>query len=177
MKEFELQPSLIGALVSLRPLGPSDFEALFAVSSDPLLWELHPERLRYQRPVFEKFFAAAIQSKGALLALDSKTGAVIGSSRFSGFSTEKNRVEIGYTFLSRLCWGKGHNAEMKKLMLDHAFKFVDEVRFYVGENNLRSRRAMEKIGARFVEKQRRTPKEGAVYNSIEYGLSKSDWLS
>jgi RimJ/RimL family protein N-acetyltransferase len=172
---FELQPPLNGNLLCLRPLAPQDFEALFAVSSDPLLWAQHPERNRFQRNIFEKFFRAALDSQGALLALDSASGAVIGSSRFTGLDLAKSRVEVGYTFLARSCWGRGFNREMKQLMLDHAFRFVNEVFFYVGENNLRSRAAMEKIGASLVERIERQPKEGASYASVVYRMRKVDW--
>lgn len=177
MDIFDLQPVLKGKFLSLRPLVASDFEALYAVSSDPLLWEMHPERLRYKREVFEQFFAAALESKGALLALDSVTGAVIGSSRYCGLNRELGLVEVGYTFLARSCWGKGHNFEMKKLMLDHAFQHVSEVHFYIGEKNLRSRRAIEKIGARLIERIERQPKEGARYVATKYGLQKEFWQS
>lgn len=173
---FDLQPTLRGTLLSLRPLVPEDFEALFAVSADPLVWEQHPERFRYQRPVFEKFFAGALLSKGALVALDSATGSVIGSSRFTGLDLPNSRVEVGYTFLARSCWGRGFNPEMKKLMLGHAFRYVSEVRFFIGENNLRSRTAIERIGARFLERIERQPAEGNRYASVVYGIRKENWV-
>lgn len=176
MTDFDLQPTLKGNLLRLRPLKPEDFEALFAVSSDPLIWEMHPEKNRYQRDVFEKFFAAAIESRGAFAAIDSQSGEVIGSSRFTAFNPEKKSIEVGYTFLARKCWGKGYNREMKTLMLNHAFRFVENVFFYIGEKNHRSRRAIEKIGARLLEMRERQPREGAQYFSAVYGLSKSDFV-
>src|SRR5882724_2416372 len=101
---MQMQPSLEGRLLRLRPLAPADFEALYAVAADPLIWEQHPERDRCKRDVFEEFFAAALESKGALLAVDSDTGRVIGSSRFCGYDPRESRVEVGYTFLARSCW-------------------------------------------------------------------------
>lgn len=172
---MNLQPSLEGRLLRLRPLLPADFEPLFAVSSDPKVWEQHPERLRYQRPVFENFFAAALESKGALVAIDLANGEMIGSSRYSGLRLEESRVEVGYTFLARRCWGRGFNAEMKKLMLDHAFQAVDEVFFYVGGSNWRSRTAMERVGATLVRTIERTPLEGAPYTSVEFRIRKAEW--
>lgn len=143
---FELQPALEGDLVVLRPLRPEDFEALFAVASDPLLWEQHPDHDRWQRPVFERFFADALASGGALLATDRATGAVIGSSRYWAYDEAVRQVEIGWTFLARSHWGGRHNGEMKRLMLAHAFRFVDRVLFVVGAHNVRSQRAVERIG-------------------------------
>ena len=137
---------------------------------------MHPEKTRYRRDVFEGFFKAAMDSKGAFVAIDAKSNEIIGSSRFAALDLNQKTVEIGYTFLARKCWGKGFNTEMKTLMLEHAFQFVDRVFFYIGENNLRSRRAVEKLGARWIEKQERQPKEGAKYFAVVYGLDKGDFL-
>jgi len=144
---FDLQPTLKGALVELRPLRPADFDILHAVASDPLIWEQHPEPDRYKEEVFRKFFAGALESRGALIAIDSHDGKVIGSSRFHGYDAERSEIEIGWTFLARSHWGGKYNREMKELMLRHAFKFVKKVIFLVGPQNLRSQRALEKIGA------------------------------
>ena len=176
MTNFDLQPTLKGRLLWLRPLREDDFEDLFKVSSDPLIWEMHPEKSRYQRDVFQQFFRAALDSEGAFVVLDAKTNEVIGSSRFSAFDPSKNSIEVGYTFLARRCWGKGYNSEMKALMLTHAFQYVNKVLFYIGETNLRSRKAIEKIGARLLEKIERQPKEGAKYFSTVYGIEKADFL-
>jgi len=143
---FDLQPILNGELLNLRPLRPEDFHDLYAVASDPLIWEQHPSNDRYKRDVFEGFFREALESGGALIAIDSKSGRVIGSSRFYGYDEEKSEIEIGWTFLARSHWGGISNREMKQLMLRHAFQFVDNVIFRIGPQNLRSQRAMEKIG-------------------------------
>jgi RimJ/RimL family protein N-acetyltransferase len=144
---FDLQPTLSGPLVNLRPLLEGDFSILYAVASDPLIWDQHPARNRYQEPVFQEFFEAAIASGGALLLEDALTGSVIGSSRFAGYSPETSEVEIGWTFLARTHWGGGYNAAVKKLMLEHAFKAVDSVVFKVGSQNIRSQKAVLKLGA------------------------------
>jgi RimJ/RimL family protein N-acetyltransferase len=143
---FDSQPRLSGELVALRPLREDDFEALYAVASDPLIWEQHPDPTRSQPGGFGRFFREAIASGGALIALDARTRRVIGSSRFHGYDEKKDEVEIGWTFLARSCWGGRYNGEMKRLMLDHAFRFVGRVVFLVAPTNLRSQRAVEKIG-------------------------------
>ncbi len=144
---FDLQPVLKGELLALRPLRPEDFHELYVVASDPLIWEQHPANDRYKEEVFKGFFREALESGGALIAVDSKDGRVIGSSRFHGYDQEKSEIEIGWTFLARSHWGGVYNREMKQLMLRHAFKFVNSVIFLVGPRNLRSQRALEKIGA------------------------------
>ena len=144
--QFDLQPTLEGERILLTPLKPVDFEALYAVASDPLIWEQHPEPTRYQRRVFEGFFAGAIASGGALLVTDKTARKVIGSSRYYDWNPAEREIAIGYTFLARSHWGGATNREMKTLMLDHAFRWAKAVWFHVGKNNWRSRKAMENIG-------------------------------
>ncbi|MBI3440461.1 MAG: GNAT family N-acetyltransferase [Proteobacteria bacterium] len=168
---FDLQPVLEGEMTELLPLKESDRDKLFAVASDPLIWEQHPQRDRYQRHVFNNFFADSIKSKGTLLVLDSKTKEAIGSSRYYDLNPAQS-VAIGYTFLSRSCWGKGHNQEMKRLMLDHAFQYVESVIFHVGENNMRSRKAMEKIGARLVGRIDRKLADGSPNPSVVFEMTR-----
>jgi N-acetyltransferase len=144
---FDFQPDLKGELIRLRPLKPEDWDDLFAVASDPLIWEQHPESDRFKEDVFKVFFREALESRGALVVIDQNTQQIIGSTRFYGYAPEKSEIEIGWTFLARKYWGGRHNQEMKRLMLAHAFKFVENVVFYVGEKNIRSQKAMEKIGA------------------------------
>jgi RimJ/RimL family protein N-acetyltransferase len=144
---FDLQPTLAGELLALRPLRQEDFQGLYAVASDPLIWEQHPNNDRYKEDVFRKFFTGAMESGGAFIAIDTKNGKVIGSSRFHGYSDEKSEIEIGWTFLARSHWGGEYNGEMKRLMLRHAFQFVHCIVFLVGPQNLRSQKALEKIGA------------------------------
>ena len=144
---FDLQPHLKGELIELRPLRPQDWAELFAVASDSLIWEQHPENDRYKESVFRIFFKDALESGGAFVVVDKENQQIIGSTRFYGYDPEKSEIEIGWTFLARKYWGGRFNAEMKRLLLNHAFKFVESVVFFVGEDNVRSQRAMEKIGA------------------------------
>ena len=144
---FDLQPTLKGELLTLRPLRPEDFHDLYAVAADPLIWEQHPNRDRHREEVFRQFFHEALESGGALIVIDSDSDQVIGSSRYHAYDPEKSEIEIGWTFLARSRWGGLYNREMKQLMLRHAFRFVKKVVFLVGPQNLRSQRALEKIGA------------------------------
>jgi N-acetyltransferase len=143
---FELQPILKGELIELRPLTPEDWDDLFGIASDPLIWEQHPESDRYKENVFKIFFREALESGGAFVVIDKKSQQVIGSTRFYGYNPDKSEIEIGWTFLARRYWGGRYNREMKQLLLAHAFKFVESVVFFVGPNNFRSQKAMEKIG-------------------------------
>ena len=143
---FDLQPVLRGDLVGVRPLRSADFDELAQVARDPLIWAQHPVRDRYRYEVFTGFFAASLTSGGAL-AVTSPAGDIIGSSRFHGYDQRRSEVEIGWTFLARSYWGGQVNGQLKVLMLGHAFRFVERVVFFVGPDNRRSQRALEKVGA------------------------------
>jgi RimJ/RimL family protein N-acetyltransferase len=142
-----LQPTLKGNLVFLRPLETEDFDSLLSAASDPLVWEQHPQPDRYKVEVFKTFFSEAMSSRGAVAIFDQKTKKIIGCSRFYDHSTDGSSVVVGYTFLTREFWGGAYNWDLKKLMVNHALNFVKTVFFHVGVSNLRSQRAMIKIGA------------------------------
>ena len=161
---FELQPTLTGTLLELRPLRDEDFDELYACASDPGIWELHPEPERYKEDVFRGFFRGAMESGGGFAVIDRATGRIIGSSRYYGYDEQRSEIEIGWTFLARAYWGGVYNREMKTLMLRHAFRFVDSVVFLVGLENWRSQRAMEKIGGVRIGTIRREP--GARENLV-----------
>jgi RimJ/RimL family protein N-acetyltransferase len=144
---FDAQPTLHGDRLDLRPLTAADWEPLYAVASDSLIWEQHPARNRHVIDVFRVFFDEALAGGGALVVVDRANGLVIGSSRYHGYDEARSEVEIGWTFLSRLYWGGVYNGELKRLMLQHAFTFVGAVVFIIGARNLRSQRAVAKLGA------------------------------
>lgn len=143
---LDLQPTLAGTHIKLRPLTRPDFDELFLAASDALVWAQHPDPSRGTREGFTSLFDNALKSKGCLVAIDAPRRSVIGWSRYSNY-VPGERITIGYTFLARSHWGGVANAEMKRLMLRHAFTDVQEVLFTVAERNLRSRRAVEKLGA------------------------------
>ncbi len=145
---INLQPTLEGTRVTVRPIQPSDWESLFAAAADPGIWAAHPAKDRYTEAVFKAYFNDALESQSAFVFVDRETGKLIGSSRYHGYDADAGEIEIGWTFLTREYWGGSYNAEIKQLMLEHAFSFVDVVVFWVGEDNIRSCRAMQKIGGK-----------------------------
>lgn len=145
---FELQPTLRGNTIELRPLRPEDYDGVYAAAKDPLIWEQHPDRERYKPEGFRAYFQSGIDSGGAFAIIDLASGRVIGSSRYWNLKPAESEVEIGWTFLERAYWGGERNRELKRLMLQHAFRFVKRVVLTVGEHNIRSQRAVEKIGGR-----------------------------
>jgi RimJ/RimL family protein N-acetyltransferase len=172
MSEFELQPTLTGKLVELRPLRLEDFSEVFKAASDPSIWEQHPEPNRYKREVFQKFFDGAMESRGAFAVIERKSGKIIGSSRYYDYDPTRREIVIGYSFLEREFWGKGYNREMKSMMLDHAFRFVDRVRFEVGETNFRSQKALRNIGAEMIGKVELPGLDGRMLPCLIFAITK-----
>jgi RimJ/RimL family protein N-acetyltransferase len=144
---INFQPVLQNNLVLALPLQQTDFESLYQAASDPLIWEQHPNKNRYQRAAFENYFKGAMESGGAFLVKDAQTNEIIGSSRYSDYDAATKTVSVGYTFFIRSHWGTGHNYALKKLMLAHAFQFVESVTFYIGAVNKRSQISIERFGA------------------------------
>lgn len=173
---LDRQPTLVGPNLMLRPLQESDWDALFAVASDPLIWEQHPAHDRWQEPVFRTFFDDAMAQEGALVVIDRKMDEVIGSSRDQGLEPKNGgSVEIGWTFLARAFWGGAFNLEMKRLMVGHALGSVAECRFAVGEENWRSRKAMEKLGGRLSRRLEMRGMAGEQVRHVHYMITRAEF--
>jgi N-acetyltransferase len=145
MSQPDFQPTLVGPTITVRPVRADDWSELFAAGSDPEIWKVHPVPDRHTEAGFRKFFDCAVTSKMGFAFVDRATDKLIGSSRYHGHEPELSEIEIGWTFLARSHWGGRANREVKRLMLDHAFTFVDTVVFWVGDENWRSQGAMTKI--------------------------------
>jgi len=175
--QFNLQPTIQNDLIKIEPLAATDFEILFAVASDPLIWEQHPNKNRYLRAEFENYFKGAIESGGAFLISDSNTCQIIGSSRFYDFNELEKSILIGYTFIAKSHWGGKYNPALKSLMLHHAFQFVDTVFFHVGATNTRSQKAMEKLGAVKAGELEVAYFGEPVKSNLIYKIEKKDWIN
>jgi RimJ/RimL family protein N-acetyltransferase len=172
---LNLQPTLENHLVLLRPLAENDFDALYEVAKDPLIWEQHPSNDRWKPAVFRQFFDDGIASKGAMLILDKSTLEIIGSSRFHKVNGLDDAVEIGWTFLARKYWGGFYNGSIKKLMIDHAFDTVDNVVFNIGKTNFRSQKAVEKIGGYRITRDTHKDLIELEGDHVTYLIRKTEW--
>lgn len=170
-----LQPTLENESVILQPLLESDFERLFEVASDPKIWEQHPNPDRYKKDVFKNFFEGAMASGGAFLIIDKKNGEVAGSTRFYSYDEDEVSIFIGYTFYGTKFWGSKLNPQVKKLMLDYIFKYVDLVKFHVGAENWRSQKAMERLGAENMGKEEVAYHAEESKTNFVYWIKKENW--
>ncbi|MBO9581664.1 MAG: GNAT family N-acetyltransferase [Sphingobium sp.] len=168
------QPILVGETVLLRPTMADDWKEMYVAASDPLIWAVHPVRERYKQPLFRENFQTGLAGRMMLTIIERSTGAIIGTSRYHGHDPEKSEVEIGWTFLVRRHWGGRTNREVKRLMLDHAFRWVDCVYFRVGDMNWRSRGAMEKIGGKLREGLIEVVQNGVAMPYVVYEIRRED---
>jgi len=174
---FDRQAVLTGELLLLRPYREEDFDALFAVASDRLIWEVHPAHDRWQEPVFRAFMADAMELGGTLVAIDRQSGKIVGSTRFQKLDAECSQVEIGWTFLARSHWGGAFNREMKRLMLAHALTGVNRVVLHIGADNIRSRKACENIGGRLTDETDMVERGGRMVPHVVYEITREDFES
>ncbi|KPM22645.1 acetyltransferase [Citromicrobium sp. RCC1885] len=179
--EMDRQPVLEGERFALRPLRADDWDALYTIASDPVVWEQHPMTDRWREEVFRAFFEDALAKGGALAIIDKDKGTIVGSSRFQALTSaeddpeEQSSVEIGWTFLAPRYWGKGANREVKRLMLAHALESVERVDFRVGEANWRSRIALEKIGAQQTRRTELSKHQGKRVLHVIYAITREDF--
>lgn len=175
---LDRQPTLTAERLVLRPLRADDWDALFAVAADPLIWAGHPAHDRWREDVFRVFFDDALVQRGALAVIDKASGAVIGSSRFQAYDpADGGSVEIGWTFLARSHWGGTCNREMKRLMLAHALRSVARVVFLVGKDNIRSRTAMTRIGGRLTDRTTLATMAGADVTHVVFEITRADFAA
>ena len=172
---FSIQEVLSNNQVIVRPLQEDDFEALFIQASNEEVWNQHPNKNRFKRDVFQNFFKGALESKGAFVIIDQKTQQIIGSTRYYDYNSADNSIFIGYTFYGKDFWGKNYNAQVKKLMLDYIFQYVDVVDFHVGSGNHRSTRAMEKLGAINLGEIMVAYFGEESKMNVHYQITKKDW--
>ena len=170
---FDLQPTLENDVLIIRPMEADDFDNLYKVASDPLVWAQHPAKDRYQLAVFTPLFKDGLASGGAFVVIDKATGGIIGSTRFNPVKESANAIEIGWSYLACAYWGGVLNKSQKHLLMDYAFQYVDSVLFYINKDNMRSRKAVEKLGGTLI-----THLDGQLLDArsevgVIYGITKN----
>ncbi len=174
---------LVGERVRLIPLTDDHFASLIACSDDPEIWKQftidgsQPEVLR--RELGNAVLQRMNGSQYPFTVMDLKNGSIIGSTRLFDLYPEHKKLEIGWTWLCRDYWGKGYNMEAKKLLLDYSFSVlgVNLVQFKTRESNLRSKAAIEKLGARYegtLRKDRILP-DGSVRDTLVFSILNDEW--
>jgi len=174
---FSIQQILENGRVKLVPLTASDFDELYHVASDSEIWVQHPNKDRWRKEIFQQFFEGAVKSKGAFRIMDKTNGETIGSTRFYDYNESDNSIMIGYTFYAVRYWGTGINPEVKKMMMDYAFRYVNKILFHVGAVNLRSQIAMTRLGAKKIAEENVAYYGEAAKLNFVYEMRKEDYQS
>jgi N-acetyltransferase len=193
---FTLLPQLEGGHVRLEALQPWHAVGLAdAAAEDPALYQLTP--VPQGEAAAAEYIEAALDQRGGGAAAPFAVvrladDAVIGSTRFFDLarwpwpqghprygSAAPDVCEIGYTWLARSAIRTAANTEMKRLMLGHAFEVweVESVCLHTDARNERSRRAMERIGARFegILRAHRLGTDCLPRNSARYSITAPEW--
>ena len=166
---LEFTTPLEDETIKLVQVEKKHFSDLYNVAKDPKLWDQHNAKDRWQKEIFSKFFNKGLDNENGLLAIiDKKNNEIIGSTRYY---PHKEKLSIGYTFISRKYWGTSTNFQVKKLMLDHAYQFTDEIYFHIWSNNIRSQKAVQKLGAEYLGSW----DEPDQRNHLTYILKKTVW--
>lgn len=172
---MNLQSKLEDELIIMKPLDENDYEALYEVAKDPLIWEQHPCSDRYEKEVYTKFFSDSINSKGAFIIIEKSNGKLIGSTRFKKIDGSENAIEIGWSFLARDKWGSKYNKAFKRLMIDYALQHVEHVIFYVGKENIRSQKAVEKLGGKLINNPKYQRFVRNKESELTFRIGKENW--
>jgi N-acetyltransferase len=175
---------LDGHLVQLEKLSLRHIYALEKVAANPVIWQHLPiegwKKDCFWTWVYDSLELQMNKKAFVFAVIDNKSGKAIGTTRFQDMDCQHNKTDIGWTWYDPSVWGNGFNDEAKNLMLTLAFEVWNVVRigFKVDERNLRSQRALEKIGAQqegYIRKHMIRP-DGSNRNSFLYGLTNDDWF-
>ena len=177
MKKPNLQPTLIGSLVTLKPMQEQDWQGMFKAASKSKTWAGHVKQDRYKEDVFRPYFDSGISSGSAFSIFDNKTEEIIGTSRYHEYKLDLSEIEIGWTFIDCAYWGGKYNAEIKSLMLHHAFSFLDVVVFWVAQENHRSQAAMRKIGGVLREGTFSKNDNGVIFPYVVFEIRQEAFLA
>ncbi len=180
---WNLEPRLIGQIVTLEPLGLEHFDGLLEASRPQETWAWW--NVDMSTPAaFEEWFDSALLARAEgtrahFATLDAHTGRPIGSTSFMTLQPEHASLEIGWTWLTPSAWNRGANVEAKLLMLRHAFEQLgcQRVQFLTHERNERSRRALEALPAQFegIRRDDRILHDGSRRSSAVYSILDREW--
>lgn len=159
--------------LSLQGLSMDDYEHLYQVASDKNIWAQHTDNNRYLPTGFSTYFHKLLQTNQPYLIIDKKTKQIVGATSYYQLDESNKKVAIGYTFLATQYWGTGFNSILKKLMLEYAFTFADQVVFHVREGNFRSQAALIKLGATKISSYPAPADPTTI--QLEYIIAKKDY--
>ncbi|MES2646856.1 MAG: GNAT family N-acetyltransferase [Bacteroidota bacterium] len=181
MSNWILHPlTLTGNTVDLISLGADHFLPLQAIAKEKRIWEFYPYD-GSNSETFRNIFKSSIIERDIgnqfpFAIFHKKLNRIIGSTRFMDIQPKHRKLEIGTTWLHPDYWATEVNLECKLLLLQYCFEVLLTVRVQLktDENNLRSRKAIEKIGGLFegvfrndMIRDNNTRRNSAYYSFVE----------
>ncbi len=177
-------PTLENDYVKLSLLGLSNYKYLIEVAQQPNLVQYSPSKIDTPENLKEYVQDAVdcYYQKTAIpfIIFDKRTSSYAGCTRFGYINWHNKVLHIGWTWIGTQFQGTGLNKHMKFLMLQYAFETLnfDKVEFRIDERNIKSRKAVEKLGAKLegVLRKDTLMLDGFKRNTCCYGILNEEWI-
>ncbi|AZB26148.1 N-acetyltransferase [Chryseobacterium bernardetii] len=183
-EKWILHPTILeGTHVELIPLEKEHFEELYAAAADKDLWTLIPTD-GSDKAIFYKNYKLALSERDngnqyPFVIRHKETQKLIGSTRFFEIYPSDKKLEIGWTWITKEFWGSVVNLECKLLLLTYCFEVLktNRVQLKTKDDNLRSRKAIEKIGGVFegILRKDKIQNDGTTRNAAYYSILDDEW--
>jgi N-acetyltransferase len=173
--------TLCGNAVRLEPLSQDHAQGLFNRGRSVVDWDYLPRSCFVDMADTRQWIdeALAVPQQLPFAIVESSKNKAIGSTRYLNIRPEHRSLEIGWTWLGPEWQRTGINTETKLLLLSHAFEALDclRVEFKTDGRNLRSQRALERIGAvrEGVLRNHMIVQNGFVRDSVYFSVVDRDW--
>ena len=178
------RPVMSGRHVRLEPLTLDHAEGLLAALSDPSVWTWlnarQPADLPDMRALVSDLLARQeIQLQVTWAQIDAETGEVAGITAYHDIAGKDRGLYIGSTWLGRRWQRTGVNTEAKLMLLERAFDSLGVIRvgWMTHHENLRSQRAIERLGAQRdgVLRNHKIMPDGSFRHSVVYSMTDTEW--
>ncbi|MHA4961683.1 GNAT family N-acetyltransferase [Bacillus subtilis] len=176
---------LTGELIRVVPMDKSHIQGLYEAAKDENIWAHLPKTITTLHDM-EAFVEEALQTKECgtefpFVIIHRESGKIVGTTRFLYMSSASRSLEIGWTWFHPSVWGTSVNSECKYLLLQYCFERLNTIRvqFKTDERNIRSQKAIERLGAvkEGILRNQMIRKDGTFRNSLFYSLIDRDWPS
>ncbi|MGH2666456.1 GNAT family N-acetyltransferase [Flavobacterium sp.] len=185
MKNHWIQHPLVlkGNEITLLPLEKEHLDQLFLAASNKEIWELTSVDYSVEE-IFYPNFNKALEERNngsvyPFVIVYNLTNQIIGTTRLLDIYPNDKKLEIGVTWIMKEFWGTAINLECKLVLLQHCFETLqaNRVQFRAKDNNLRSRRAIEKIGGVFegILRNDKIEPNGIPRNTSFYSILQEEW--
>ncbi len=175
--------TLVGEIIKLMPMEEFHFEELASLAKEKRIWEFIPADMSNQEKRYQVFSKAILErEKGTqfpFVIYHQNDNKIIGSTRLMNIEPQHRKLEIGWTWLHPHYWATAVNLECKLLLLKFCFEDLKVIRVQLktDENNIRSQKAIRKIGAQFegVLRNDWIRDNGTIRNSVYFSIIDSEW--